>query len=79
MKSKNDLNEFIYFTTLKIHREFPELVKYLDELPRESSLTADKAVNNKELKSYLELLNDLIDTYGKEHEKDAFVKNHFKK
>lgn len=79
MKSKNDLNEFIYFTTLKIHREFPELVKYLDELPRESSLTADKAVNNKELKSYLESLNDLIDTYGKEHEKDAFVKNHFKK
>ena len=79
MKSKNDLNDFIYFTTLKIHREFPELVKYLDESPRESSLTADKAVNNKELKSYLELLNDLIDTYGKEHEKDAFVKNHFKK
>lgn len=69
MESKNDLNEFIYFTTQKIYKEFPELVKYLDELPRGSSLTADKGVNNKELKSYLESLNDLIDTYGKEHEK----------
>ena len=54
MESKNDLNEFIYFTTQKIYKEFPELVKYLDELPRGSSLTADKGVNNKELKSYLE-------------------------
>jgi len=69
MESKNDLNEFKYFTTLKIHKEFPELVKFLDELPRESSLIAYKGVNNKELKSYLESLNDLIDTYGKEHDK----------
>ncbi len=67
MESQNGLNESILLTTLKIQNEFPELVKYLDELPKKFQSNTEKGVNNKELKDYLDSLNDLLETYSKQH------------
>tara|TARA_R110001632_G_scaffold84909_3_gene186900 strand:- start:989 stop:1192 length:204 start_codon:yes stop_codon:yes gene_type:complete len=67
MQSNNDLNTNIRLTTLKIQEEYPELVKYLNEIPRNFLSNTDKGINNKELKGYLDSLNNLIETYAKEH------------
>jgi hypothetical protein len=67
MESQNDLNETIFLTTVKIQEEFPELTKYLGEIPENFQSNTGKGVNNQELKDYLESLNDLLETYAKEH------------
>ena len=67
MESQNELNETILLTTLKIQEEFPELTKYLDEIPRNFQSNTEKGVNNKALKDYLDSLIDLLETYAKEH------------
>ncbi len=67
MESQNDLNDNIRLTTLKIQEEYPELIKYLNEIPRNYLSNADKGINNKELKGYLDSLNNLLETYSKEH------------
>lgn len=67
MESQNDLNDNIRLTTLKIQEEYPELIKYMNEIPRSSLSSSEKGVNNKELKGYLDSLNNLLETYAKEH------------
>ena len=67
MESKNELNDNIRLTTLKIQEEFPELTKYMDEIPINFLSRTEKGVNNNELKSYLDSLNHLLETYSKEH------------
>jgi len=67
MESQNDLNDNIRLTTLKIQEEYPELIKYLNEMPRNFLSKAEKGINNKELKGYLDSLNNLLETYAKKH------------
>lgn len=67
MESQNDLNDNIRLTTLKIQEEYPELIKYMNEIPRSSLSSSEKGVNNKELKGYLDSLNNLLETYAEEH------------
>ena len=67
MKSQNDLNNNIRLTTSKIQEEYPELIKYLDEIPRNFLSKEEKGINNKELKDYLDSLNNLLETYAKKH------------
>ncbi len=67
MESQNDLNNNIRLTTLKIQEEYPELIKYMNEIPRNFLSSTEKGVNNKELKGYLDSLNNLLETYSKEH------------
>tara|TARA_R110002049_G_scaffold248695_12_gene423201 strand:- start:23 stop:226 length:204 start_codon:yes stop_codon:yes gene_type:complete len=67
MESKNDLNDNIRLTTLKIQEEYPELIKYMNEIPINLLSNTEKGVTNKELKGYLDSLNNLIETYAKEH------------
>lgn len=67
MESKSTLNENIRLTTLKIQEEFPELIKYIDEIPRNLHLNTKKSVSKKALKDYLNSLNNLLETYAKEH------------
>ncbi|GGX11215.1 hypothetical protein [Aquimarina muelleri] len=63
MESQNDLNETIFLTTSKIQEEFPELTKYLGEIPENSQSNTEKGVNKKALEDYLESLNYLLETY----------------
>jgi len=67
MESQNDLNESIRLTTIKIQEEHPELVKYINEIPRNFPFKAEKEVNNKALKAYLDSLNNILETYSKKH------------
>jgi 3'-phosphoadenosine 5'-phosphosulfate sulfotransferase (PAPS reductase)/FAD synthetase len=67
MKFQNDLNETIFLITVKIQEEFPELIKYLDEIPGNFQFNTKMGVNNKALKDYLDSLNNLLETYAKEH------------
>jgi hypothetical protein len=54
MESQNDLNDNIRLTTLKIQEEYPELIKYMNEIPRNFLSNVEKGVNNKALKDYLD-------------------------
>jgi hypothetical protein len=67
MKSKNDLNDNIRLITLKIQEEYPELIKYMNEIPVNFLSNSEKGITNNELKSYLDSLNNLIEKYAKEH------------
>ncbi|MFT4521433.1 MAG: flagellar biosynthesis chaperone FliJ [Bacteroidia bacterium] len=73
MESQNVLSEKIFLTTEKIQEEFPELIKYLDEIPSNFQSNTEQGVSKEALKEYLDYLNDLFETYAKEHKK---VSNH---
>tara|TARA_R110000772_G_scaffold34936_7_gene84516 strand:- start:450 stop:653 length:204 start_codon:yes stop_codon:yes gene_type:complete len=67
MESQNDLNNNIRLTTLKIQEEYPELIKYLNEIPSNFLSNKEKGINSNELKGYLDSLNNLLETYAKKH------------
>jgi hypothetical protein len=67
MKSKNDLNDNIRLITLKIQEEYPELIKYMNEIPVNFLSNSENGITNNELKGYLDSLNNLIEKYAKEH------------
>ncbi|WKD85949.1 hypothetical protein KCTC32516_01298 [Polaribacter huanghezhanensis] len=67
MESQNDLNDNIRLTTIKIEEEHPELIKYINEIPRGFLFTTEKDVNNKALKEYLDSLNKILETYSSKH------------
>tara|TARA_R110002051_G_scaffold217596_1_gene281633 strand:+ start:1886 stop:2098 length:213 start_codon:yes stop_codon:yes gene_type:complete len=67
MTTPEKLNEAIFLTTIRIQEEFPELVKYLEELPETIPSTNEQGVSIEDLEAYLESLNNLISTYSKEH------------
>jgi hypothetical protein len=67
MKSQSGLSDAIFLANLKIQEEFPELLKYLDEIPECFQSIFPKGINNIELEDYLESLSDLLKTYAKEH------------
>ena len=52
MKSKNDLNDNIRLTTLKIQEEYPELIKYMNEIPVNFLSNSERGITNNELKGY---------------------------
>jgi len=67
MQHQDDLSEKIFIATMKIQEEFPELMKYLDEIPRNLQSNTEKGVSHNSLKDYLDSLNNLLKTYSKEH------------
>lgn len=67
MDAQDDLTKQIFLITQKIQEEYPELIKYLDEIPRKVQFNAENSVNKTGLKDYLDSLNKLLDTYTKEH------------
>ncbi len=67
MKIQNNLNKDILRISVKIENEFPELTKYLDEIPEHSLPITHKGINSNDLKGYLDSLNQLLESYAKEH------------
>ncbi|UKM66562.1 hypothetical protein GSB9_03152 [Flavobacteriaceae bacterium GSB9] len=65
MESQNDLNDKIRLITIKIQEEYPELIKYLNEIPRNFLSNKVKGISSKDLKGYLDSLNRLLETYTK--------------
>lgn len=75
MESQNGLNEDILITTIKIKEEFPELTKYLDEIPENFLPNAQQGVNSNDLRDYLDSLNQLLESYAKEHTRNDITCN----
>jgi hypothetical protein len=64
MKTKTELEQGIINVTMKIHHEFPELSKYISEMPV-NILESDTAVGTKNLKEYYISLQELLVSYSK--------------
>jgi hypothetical protein len=67
MKTAADWEKEIQIKTSEIHQKFPELIKYLDEMPMPISEQehSEKIVEN--LANYYASLTDLLKHYAKTH------------
>ena len=66
MKTANEINKDIVKTTLRIQEEFPELSKYIIEMPVTIPNVANPEITTDNLKDYSESLNELVTKYSKE-------------
>lgn len=68
MKTEKELNQEILETTTMIRNEYPELIKYLEEVPLTIPIVDDPAITNKLLEDYAKSLKNIIIKYGIRHE-----------
>jgi phage host-nuclease inhibitor protein Gam len=68
MQTKTELEQRIIRITGKIHKEFPELVKYITEIPIHISAEAEGNIKN--LEDYYSSLEEIINKYSKTHKKN---------
>lgn len=67
MKTKHELEKDITDVTNKIQVEFPELLKYINEMPIKDS--DEEEINNKNLEEYYNSLTGLLNKYAQTHVK----------
>ena len=73
MKTKIELEQGIIKFTTKIQTEFPELSKYIIEIPNNNS--ENEGVNIKSLEDYYSSLKNILYEYAKTHESLKDKKN----
>ncbi len=59
--------------TLKIRDRYPELIKYLDEMPVRNDDSCDDEAENRNLKEYYDSLTGLLAKYAEEHDSEPKV------
>jgi len=67
MKTKAKLEQDIINITMKIHMEFPELSKYISEMPIKISGIETSEIYSINLKQYYNSLEELLVEYAKTH------------
>ncbi len=67
MKTENELNDAILKVTMKIRDNYPELSKYITEMPVTIPDEKDPHVGLKNLQDYFDSLNELLKKYDEEH------------
>jgi hypothetical protein len=67
MKTESEVNEGILKLTTTIQAKFPELVKYLNEMPVTFPYTAQPEENLKALNDYYNSLETLMEDYAINH------------
>ena len=67
MKTKIELEQDIIDMTVHITRKFPELSKYIQEMPVFIVEDDDEIINNRNLKEYYDSLVTMVDQYSKTH------------
>ena len=67
MKTDAELNENIVKMTMTIRNEFPELMKFLNEMPETIPNFENPKMNTKILQDYYDSLEDLIRKYSPNH------------
>lgn len=75
MKTETDWDKDILRITLEIQKKYPELVKYLNEIPVKLTEKDSEEINIKNLKEYYNSLVSVVDKYSKTHEATKTVKN----
>ena len=68
MKTEEQLNKEILDITLKINHQYPELSKYLSEMPVTIPNELSPEIEAKTLTDYLNSLNELLLSYIKNHQ-----------
>jgi hypothetical protein len=66
MTTEKELNAAILKKTLMIQEKFPELSKYIEEMPI-TIPTSNPEINLKNLVDYYNSLDNLIEKYAKNH------------
>ncbi len=67
MKTEAELNADILRLTLKIHTQFPELSKYITEMPVSNPNVEHPEITRKNLTDYRESLEALLKNYSVNH------------
>ncbi len=67
METENKLNEEILKMTMMIQEKFPELSKYVDEMPVSVPNNENPAVNQQNLQEYYDSLLALVKKYNTNH------------
>ena len=67
MKTKEAQEQDILRITIKIHELFPELSKYIAEMPEIFSNDVKEITNGKTLKEYFNSLENMLQEYSKTH------------
>lgn len=67
MKSELELNRDILSITMKIKDKYPELSKYISEMPVKLGEASDEATDLKNLTEYYESLETLLNNYIPNH------------
>ncbi len=73
MKSETELTEKILKITMTIRNEFPELMKFLNEMPETIPNEESPEINKKILQEYYNSLLDLLRKYAPNHK--SFINN----
>lgn len=73
MKTEAELNKNIVKMTMTIRNEFPELMKFLGEMPETIPDSKSPEINIKILQDYYNSLEDLLRKYAPNH--DSFINN----
>lgn len=74
INAENEWNEKILKITLRIKDQYPELSKYITEMPETIPDEKDPEVSLKILKAYYESLNSMLNKYILENEVKADTK-----
>lgn len=67
MKTEKELNEAILEITVKIRTDYPELLKYLEEIPLTIPVVSNPEINVKTLTDYYESLENIVKKYVPNH------------
>ena len=67
MKTKDQLEHDILNIVKKIRDDFPELIKYMDEMPFSTSKNNQHDVNEEDLEAHYNRLEKLLENYSNAH------------
>lgn len=67
MRTERELNEDILKITGVIQEKFPELTKFIGEMPEKISNTGGTSINTKILQEYFDSLQSLLKRYAVDH------------
>jgi hypothetical protein len=67
MKTEAELNDLILKITMKIQEKFPELNKYITEMPVTIPDSNNPEINLKKLQEYYDSLTALVNKYSPSH------------
>lgn len=71
MKTENEINKNVTETTMAINEKFPELSKYIEEMPVTIPNTNEPEINETNLKDYQSSLDALLNKYAAKHNRFA--------
>jgi hypothetical protein len=70
MQTETELNQKILNIIIQIESKFPELVKFLGEMPVKCIHSPKEIISIKDLKEYYDSLKSLFDNYSYKHKAD---------